>query len=73
MIKRKKASPVLSKKPEIKKEKKMEKPQEKPQEKAAPVVSVKTEPVAQGPLCVVCHKPVAEGQTEVCKEHIRRG
>ncbi len=26
-----------------------------------------------GPKCVECGKPVAEGQAEVCKEHIRRG
>lgn len=37
--------------------------------KPAPVVEV-IPPVSTGPLCE-CGKPVAEGQTYVCKDHIR--
>ncbi len=29
--------------------------------------------VVTGPTCTECGKPAAEGQAEVCKEHIRRG
>lgn len=56
-----------AKKPEIKKSK-------KPVLQVPKVLAVPTPKIEEvaGPKCD-CGKPVAEGQTEVCKEHIRRG